>query len=144
MKLTANKIAGILRKKGYRLTPQRHIVLKAIAASQDSLTPAAIYELVRKDHPKIGLVTVYRVINLLAELQLICQVSTGSYSKSYLMRRPTGHHHHLVCSQCGRAMDFSDCDLSGLGQRIAQETGFKIEGHLLELYGSCPNCRKLV
>lgn len=144
MKLTANKIAGMLRQKGYRLTPQRHAVLKTIAASQDSLAPAAIYELVRKDHPKIGLVTVYRVINLLAELQLICQVSTVGNFKSYLMRRPTGHHHHLVCSQCGRAMDFSDCDLSDLEQRIAKETGFEIEGHLLELYGSCPSCSKLV
>lgn len=144
MKLTANKIAGILRQKGYRLTPQRHAVLKTIATSQDSLTPAAIYKLVRKNHPKIGLVTVYRVINLLTEFQLICQLSTKGDSKSYLMRRPTEHHHHLVCTQCGRVMDFSNCDLSGLGQRVFQETGFEIEGHILELYGRCPNCRELV
>ena len=144
MKLTANKIAGMLRQKGYRLTPQRHAVLKAIAASQDSLTPAEIYERVRKIHPAIGLVTVYRVINLLTELQLICQISAGGYSKSYLMRRPIGHHHHLVCSQCGRVKDFSDCDLSDLEHRIAEETRFEIDGHLLELYGRCPSCHESI
>lgn len=140
MILTANKIAGILRKNGYRLTPQRHAVLKAIAGSHDHLTPAAIYELVRQEYPTIGLVTVYRVINLLSELKLICRVNLGSDSPSYLMRRPTEHHHHLVCSQCGRAVDFEDCDLKQLEQRLTRETGFNVEGHLLEIYGRCPDC----
>jgi Fur family ferric uptake transcriptional regulator len=140
MILTANKIAGILRKNGYRLTPQRHAVLKAIAGSHDHLTPAEIYERVRREHPNIGLVTVYRVINLLAGLNLICRVNLGSDSPSYLMRRPTEHHHHLVCSQCGRAVDFADCDLRHLEQRLTRETGFRVEGHLLEVYGRCPEC----
>jgi Fur family ferric uptake transcriptional regulator len=140
MKLTANKIAGILRQNGYRLTPQRHAVLKAIAYSHDHLTPAEICERVRQEHPTIGLVTVYRVINLLTELKLICRVNLGGNSQSYLMRRPTEHHHHLVCSQCGRTVDFTDCDLSRLEQRLSRETGFNIEGHLLEIHGKCPDC----
>ncbi len=84
--------------------------------------------------------TVYRVINLLTKLRLICRVNTRGDSRSYLMRRPTGHHHHLVCLHCGQATDFSDCDLGHLEQRASQETGFEIEGHLLELYGRCPSC----
>jgi Fe2+ or Zn2+ uptake regulation protein len=140
VKLTANKIAGMLRQRGYRLTPQRHAVLKAIAATQDSLTTAAIYEHARNIHLKIGLVTIYRTINILSKLQLICQINTRGHSKKYLMRRPIGHHHHLVCLVCGRAMDFSDCDLSDLEQKIMKETGFEIEGHALELYGRCPSC----
>ena len=144
MKLTANKIAGILRQHGYRLTPQRHAVLRAIASSHDHLTPAVIRERVRQKHLTIGLVTVYRVINLLTELKLICRVNLGRNSQSYLMRRPTEHHHHVVCSQCGHAVDFTSCDLSGLEQRLSKETGFKIEGHLLELYGMCQNCRETV
>jgi Fe2+ or Zn2+ uptake regulation protein len=140
MILTPNKIAGILRKNGRRLTPQRHAVLKVIAGSHDHLTPADIYERARREYPTIGLVTVYRVINLLAGLKLICRVNLGSDSPSYLMRRPTEHHHHLVCSQCGRAVDFADCDLRGLEQRLTRETGFSVEGHLLEVYGRCPDC----
>jgi Fe2+ or Zn2+ uptake regulation protein len=140
MKLTANRIAGILRQEGYRLTPQRHAILKAIAGSHDHLTPAEIYERTRLEYPAIGLVTVYRVINLLAELKLICRLNVGGDSQSYLMRRPTGHHHHLVCSQCGRAVDFDDCNLKSLEQRLSRETGFTIEGHLLEVHGLCPEC----
>ena len=140
MRLTANKIAGILRQKGYRLTPQRHAVLKAIASSYDHLTPAEIYARVRQEHPTIGLVTVYRVINLLIQLNLICRVNLGGSSQSYLMRRPVEHHHHLICSQCGRAVDFTNCDLDQLEQQLARETGYNIEGHLLEIYGRCPEC----
>ena len=140
MRLTANKIAGILRQKGYRLTPQRHAVLKAIASSHDHLTPAEIYDRVRQEHPAIGLVTVYRVINLLTELKLICRVMLKGHSQSYLMRRPMGHHHHLLCSQCGQSVDFTSCDLGQLEQQLSNDTGFNIEGHILEIYGRCPDC----
>ncbi len=140
LRLTANKIAGILRQNGYRLTPQRHAVLRAIAASHDHLTISEICTLVRQEYPTIGLVTVYRVINLLNELKLICRINLGGNSQSYSMRRPLEHHHHLVCSQCGRVVDFTNCDLSELEQRLSRETGFKIEGHLLEIYGKCPQC----
>lgn len=140
MKLTANKIAGILRQRGYRLTTQRYAILATIATTQDSLTAYAIYEHARKIYPKIGLVTIYRTIDILSELQLICQINTRDHSKSYVMRRPVGHHHHLVCVKCRRAMDFSECTLSDLEQKIMKETGFKIEGHILELYGRCPSC----
>jgi Fur family ferric uptake transcriptional regulator len=130
-----------LRQNGYRLTPQRRAVLKAIAGSHDHATPAEICARVRREHPAIGLATVYRVINLLEGLDLICRVNLGGESRGYLMRRPTGHHHHLVCSQCGRAVDFSDCNLSQLEQRLSRDTGFEIKGHLLEFYGRCPECR---
>lgn len=141
MELTANKIARILRQNGYRLTPQRRAVLKAIAVSHDHATPAEIYARVRQEQPAIGLTTVYRVINLLDRLNLICRVNLGGESQGYLMRRPTGHHHHLVCSKCGRAVDFTNCGLSQLEGRLSRETGFIIEGHLLEFYGQCPDCR---
>lgn len=140
MKLTANRIAGILREKGYKLTPQRHAVLRVIAASHDHLTAAEIHERVQADHPGIGLVTVYRVINLLADLNLICRVGLEGGTPRYLMRRPTGHHHHLICSRCGQAVDFSGCDLASLEKRLSKETGYRIESHVLEIHGICPAC----
>jgi Fur family ferric uptake transcriptional regulator len=143
MELTANKIARILRQNGYRLTPQRRAVLKAIAASHDHAIPAEICQRVRQEYPSIGLATVYRVINLLDKLKLICRVNLRGDSRGYLMRRPTGHHHHVVCSQCGRAVDFVDCGLGQLEERLSRETGFEIEGHLLEVYGLCPDCRAM-
>ena len=141
MILTANKIAGILRECGYKLTPQRHAVINVIASSHDHLTPEAIYEKAHLKNPDIGLVTVYRTLDLLSELNLVCRVHAPDGYRSYMMRRPTEHHHHLVCSRCGRVVDFSGCSLADLEKRLSQETSFDINGHLLEFYGLCPDCR---
>lgn len=141
MKLTANKIAGILRQHGYKLTPQRHVMLKVIAASHDRLTPKAIYAEVHLKNPGIGLVTIYRTLDLLDELNLVCRLHTSDGRRSYIMRRPTEHHHHLICSGCGRVVDFAGCTLADLEKRLSGETGFDINGHLLEFYGHCPDCR---
>jgi len=142
MKLTANKIAGILRENGYKLTPQRHAILKVIAANHDRLTPEAIYQKTQDTYPGIGLVTIYRTLEILDKLDLLCHIHTDDGCRSYMMRRPTGHHHHLVCSGCGKAVDFTDCDLNALEEKLARETGFEIEGHLLQLYGKCGQCQK--
>ena len=142
MKLTANKIAGILREHGYKLTPQRRALLKVIAAQHDYLSPEALFEKTRQEYPGIGLVTIYRTLDLLNQLDLVCRIHSSSGCHDYIMRRPTEHHHHLVCSSCGRAVDFTDCDLSDLEKRLSAETGYKIQGHLLELWGRCAGCRK--
>jgi len=142
MKLTANKIAGILRENGYKLTPQRHALLKVIASHHGHLSPDAIYEITRQEYPSIGRVTIYRTLELLTKLNLVCRVHAPDGCRSYMMRRPTEHHHHLVCSGCGLAVDFTDCDLSNLEKKLAEQSGFIIEGHLLELYGRCQDCRK--
>jgi Fur family ferric uptake transcriptional regulator len=141
MRLTANKIAGILREHGYKLTPQRHAILKVIACSNDHLTPEAIYEKACLNNPTIGLVTVYRTLELLNDLNLVCRVHAPDSCRSYMMRRPTEHHHHLICTQCGRVVDFTGCSLADLEQRLSKETRFDINGHLLEFYGLCPDCR---
>jgi Fur family transcriptional regulator, ferric uptake regulator len=142
MQLTANKIAGILRENGYKLTPQRHALLKVIASHHDHLSPDAIYEITRQEYPSIGRVTIYRTLELLTKLNLVCRFHAPDGCHSYMMRRPTEHHHHLVCSGCGRAVDFTDCDLRNLEKKLAEQSGFIIDGHLLELYGRCQDCRK--
>jgi len=141
MRLTANRIAGILRQEGYKLTPQRHAVLKVIAASSDSLTPEDIHERARIHSPGIGLITVYRTLGLLSDLSLVCRLHAPDGCRGYMMRRPTEHHHHVVCSSCTKVVDFKGCGLSDLEQKLLDETGFDINGHLLEFYGLCPECR---
>lgn len=77
MRLTANRIAGILREHGYKLTPQRHIVLKVIASSNDLLTPDSILEKSQLEDPHIGRVTVYRTLEVLSKLSLVCRGPFG-------------------------------------------------------------------
>ena len=141
MTLTVKKIAAILKTQGFKLTPQRRAILKAISGSHDHLTPAAIYDRVHHEHSGIGLVTIYRSLELLTRLGLLCEVHSGGSRRSYLLRRPAEHHHHLICSDCGTVVDFTRCDLSELEQRLSNETGFKVNGHLLEFLGLCRNCQ---
>ncbi|MCL0041311.1 transcriptional repressor [Dehalococcoidia bacterium] len=140
MRPTARKIASVLTKRGYKLTAQRRAVIDVVVSSHQHLTPHALYERVRRAHPAIGLVTVYRTLEMLAELRLICRVHREGKSRSYTLA-PSGHHHHLVCTECGTVADFTGCDLEVLQQRLSQETGFKIEGHLLQFLGYCRDCQ---
>lgn len=130
----------LLRQRGYKITPQRRAILSAITLSHEHLTPAAIHSRVCREYPGIGLVTIYRTLEILSELGLICEVHAGGSCRSYLMRRPSEHHHHLICADCGTVIDFSDCDLGELEWRLTEETGFKINGHLLEFLGQCGKC----
>ena len=143
MRLTERKIAAALRQHGYKLTPQRRAVIRTIASTQDHLTPAAIYEKVHQDHPGIGLVTIYRTLDILAKLELICELHAGGSCHSYTIGA-SGHHHHLICSNCGGVTDFTGYDLAELEQKLSRETGFHIEDHLLEFVGLCQNCQKEV
>jgi len=136
------EINAILRKNAYKLTPQRRAVLKIIAESHDLMTPQDIYERVKVKHPAIGLVTVYRTLEILLGLDLMCRVHSEEGCRSYLVRRPEGHHHHLVCQSCGTVVDFTGCELDELERRLTRETGFQVKGHLLEFNGQCARCIK--
>jgi Fur family transcriptional regulator, ferric uptake regulator len=133
-------IAGILRQNTYKMTPQRRAVLEVISGSHDHLTPQAIYQRVQKKYPAIGLVTIYRTLEILADLNLVCRVYGKDNCRSYLMRRQGGHHHHLVCLECGKVIDVTMCNLDKLELKLASKTGFKIESHLLEFSGRCRTC----
>ncbi len=141
MRLSERKLAAILRQHGYKLTPQRRAVIGTITANQDHLTPAAIYQRVHKEHPNIGLVNIYRTLEILTELKLICELHAGDSCPSYTISAP-GHHHHLICDNCGRVIDFSGHDLAELEQRLSLETKFKINSHVLEFTGLCQACQK--
>jgi len=141
MRHAEREIAATLRRHGYKLTPQRQAVIGIIASSPDRLTPAEIYEKVHQGHPNIGLVTIYRTLDMLAKLEVICELHAGGSCHSYTIGA-SEHHHHLICSNCGKVVDFAGYDLGELKQRLSLETGFEIEDHLLEFVGLCQACQK--
>ncbi len=143
MRLTERNIVAALKQYGYKLTPQRRAVIGVIASSQDHLTPATIYEKIHQEHPSVGLVTVYRTLEILAGLELICELHAGGICRSYTVSAPQ-HHHHLICSNCGIVVDFTGHYLDGLEQSLSKESGFRIDGHLLEFIGLCRACQKAI
>ncbi len=141
MRLTQRKIVATLRQHGYKLTPQRRVVIQAITSNQKHLTPTAIYAKVHQDQLHIGLVTIYRTLEILARLKLICELHAGDNCRSYTISAP-GHHHHLICSNCGKVVDFPGCALEEAQQSLSRQTGFRIDEHLLEFMGLCQACQK--
>jgi len=130
-----------LHEAGHKATPQRITIIKAVLESTEHMTPSAIYAKAHRVDPKVGEVTVYRTLNILSELGLVCMLHTAENTHSYISR-PPGHHDHLICSGCGRVVNFTDCNLPGLEKRLSAETGFTIKEHRLDFYGNCRECRE--
>jgi Fur family ferric uptake transcriptional regulator len=140
MTCTIKNIENELRQQGYKITSPRRRIIDAITNVREHMTPAEIHDMVSRDDPGIGLVTVYRTLEILTQLGLLCEVHVGGNCRSYLLRRPVGHHHHLVCSECGTVIDFTGCDLSQLEKKLARDNHFEIDGHILEFIGRCQRC----
>ncbi len=130
-----------LRQGQHKLTRPRQVILDVISEASGHLAPAVICSRARERYPQLGLATVYRTLDLLVELGCIQRVHGEDGCHSYAAA-PRPHGHHLVCSRCGRAEEFADCDLDALVQALQSRTGYRIDGHLLELFGRCPACQQ--
>jgi Fur family transcriptional regulator, ferric uptake regulator len=129
-----------LRENKYKLTRPRQVVLDIIAHADHHLTPAEVHHRAKARYPQLGLTTVYRTLDLLVELGYLQRIHLDEGCHSYA---PTAqpHGHQLICSNCGRTEEFADCDLEPLITTLQSKTGFKINLHMLELMGRCPDCQ---
>lgn len=132
---------ALLEEKGGRITGPRRVIVDLLAGSERALTPVEVFDQARMRYPKMGLVTVYRTLELLEELGLVERVHQEDGCHTYL-RAAQGHEHLVLCTSCGRAVFFHGDDLSGLIQKISLESGFIIQGHWLQLQGLCRTCQR--
>ena len=129
-----------LRAAGYKLTRQRRAIIDRILSSERSLTPRELHSALSEKHPEIGLVTVYRTIELLNHLGLLCEFQPLGNIRSFKAGLAE-HHHHLVCRSCGDVVDFTGRCPNELKTSLEQETGFLITDHQLEFAGYCRDCK---
>ena len=130
---------GALEARGLRLTAARRAIIDTLVESDGHVTADELTALVRERATGIGRMTVYRTLDLLCDLGLLRPAYQGTGAAHYILLHD-GHHHHLVCSDCGRVIEFDDCGLDDLSAGVARRHGFRVEGHLLELYGVCADC----
>ena len=130
-----------LSSSGYRITTSRRAVMDALREAQEPLSAQELLVRGRQHHRALGIVTVYRTLDLLSELGLVRRVHRSDGCHGYLSASP-GHHHAILCLHCGRASEFQgQDDLMGLLGRVQRETGFDVDDHLLQLYGTCAECQ---
>jgi Fe2+ or Zn2+ uptake regulation protein len=132
-----------LQENGCRITSPRRAIVTILANSEQALEAVEIFDLSRSDHPRMGLVTVYRTLETLEEMGLVQRVHQAEGCHLYL-RAPQGHEHILVCKSCRRTDYFSGDDLSDLIERTSQNSGYRIEDHWLQFIGLCARCKKIV
>ena len=130
--------AALLQERGYRLTGPRRMIAAALRDAGRYCTATQLYE--RLPGRAVGLASVYRTLELLAELGLAERRAEPGGEASFLYCSPR-HHHHVVCTACGTVREIDACPDSALARAVERETGFRIERHTLDFYGLCANCK---
>jgi Fe2+ or Zn2+ uptake regulation protein len=141
MNLDTAQVSAELAARGLRLTRQRRAVLDAIAATPSSLSPLQVYDAARERCPELGLTTVYRTLEVLDEIGALRRVHGHDHCESFV---PAGtvHGHTVVCGSCGTVTEFTACDMRAVAEAAADETGYVITDHFLQLTGLCARCAR--
>ncbi len=129
-----------LRAGGYRLTPQRELVLTAVDTLGHA-TPDQVYAEVRRHSSAINLSTVYRTLELLVRSGLVRKQRVGARGQLFEHVHPGQQHDHLVCSVCGRVVEFVSPGITALQAEICRAHGFSPDHHQLQILGLCNDCR---
>ncbi len=130
-----------LKKLGYRLTPQRMMIVSAIENSNDHISAEEIYGQVVDKYPNINISTIYRTLELLEQLGLITKTDLGGGRGRY-HPADKGHHHHLICQECGAIIDLNESVLSSLKDALLREYSFVADLRHLGIFGRCVKCRE--
>lgn len=129
-----------IREKGYRLTPQREMILEALD-TKGHMTADQVYQQVHAKSPAVNLATVYRTLELLKELHLVTAIDVGQSCTQYELAGEEPHH-HLVCEECGHRLDLDPGLFVPLERELCRQYGFQVNLDHLALFGLCPKCQK--
>ena len=139
-----NSLAELRRtlvSRGYRMTEARRAVLEALVSAGGHVSADELVDLVHEAGHGVGRMTVYRTLDLLAELGLVRPVYQGTGAAHFILMND-GHHHHLVCTICNAVVEVESCLLTDIERRLVSNSGFEVRGHFLEIIGTCKACRQ--
>ncbi len=131
-----------LTSKGHRITQAREQIMDLLSQTHIPLSPMQIHNALREKGSKMGLVSVYRNLDLLMSYDLVCLLVAPDGGAGYVAGA-TGHHHHILCQVCQTSAIFDECeDFSELIGKIEFQTQFVVGEHFLQFYGLCPQCQE--
>jgi Fur family ferric uptake transcriptional regulator len=131
-----------LRRAGGRTGGAREAVIGHLSAQRCCLSAQELFDQLRGDGRSVGLASVYRALDQLADVKLVHRVDLGDGVARFEPAHPGGeHHHHLVCRDCGKVETFDDPGLERALSRVAGSHGYALDGHDVVLHGACGDCR---
>ena len=137
---TAETILDAFDDAGYRVTAPRRVLAGLIGARSGHFTAEDLVTESQQRRLGVGRATVFRSLDVLAELGVVerLDLPTGEHA---FVACEAAHHHHVVCSSCGRSSDVADSGLAAIIADVGTRSGYRIESHRLELFGLCPTCQ---
>ena len=131
----------ILKNLGIKITKHKIVVLQLFDLYKH-LDANKVHSLLQSQGTDISLATIYRILSTLEANNILEKHNFNEGRDIYELIKPNEHHDHLVCIKCNRVIEFLDCEIELLQEKIAQENKFKILNHHLNLYGLCEDCNK--
>lgn len=129
-----------LQERGYRLTPQRMMILAAISTGEGHISAEEIYSQVCLRYPSLNISTVYRTLELLKDLGLVTETDMGEgYFRYHWMDK--SRHHHLICQKCGAVVNLDYSFLEFLRETLLAAYQFEANLDHLAIFGACAKCR---
>ena len=135
-------LLGHLQRAGLRRTAQRDLILEAFLRTEEHLTSEDLYRLVQREDPSVGHTTVYRTLKLLTDAGLAREVRFGDNKTYYEHHYNHEHHDHMICTACGKVIEFYSAEIEALQDQMADNFGFRPTHHSLRLWGLCDECPK--
>jgi len=140
-----------IRSNGGRLTTPRKIIFNILNSTPKHLSAEDVYFIIHKKNPKIGLPTVYRTLDTLFKIGYLNKFDFGDGHFRYELsdfQNKHQHHHHLICTKCGKIVDYTDfiekeTKLVNLTEKeLSKKYNFRIDNHIFQFYGLCNKCKK--
>ena len=133
-------LENYISKHNLKITHQRRAVLKIFLESEKHVSAEELYNTISKLEPKIGLATVYRTLALLTKSGLASEMDFGDGQKRYEHCYMHEHHDHMVCTECGKIIEFNHPLIEKFQEEVAAQSNFTITSHKLDLIGTCSDC----
>jgi Fur family transcriptional regulator, ferric uptake regulator len=130
-----------LRTSGYRAGGAREAVVELLGREHCCSTAQELHDRLREQGRRVGLASVYRALELLTELGLVKRIDVGEGTARYEAAHLEGHHHHVVCDDCGRIESFEDVQLERAIAAVEDRIGYAVAMHEVVLRGACSDCR---
>jgi Fur family transcriptional regulator, ferric uptake regulator len=131
-----------LKRKGFRLTPQRRMIVDILHDRVDPLSAEDLIACVQKKMPEVDKSTVYRTLDLLEETG--CVFKSESSNGTVYHHAEEGHHHHLVCTKCGKTVDLEEDLFLPVEKHLSEDYCFQVNFQHMVIQGLCENCKKQV
>jgi Fur family ferric uptake transcriptional regulator len=135
-------IVRALDTAGYRVTGPRRAVAALIAEHDGHFTAAELETVARERRIRVSRASLFRALDLLTALGVLERLDLPTGEHAYVPCAPA-HHHHIVCSRCGRTAEVEDFGVAAAVDEIARRSGYRIDSHRLELFGLCRRCRSM-